>query len=223
MTTQNATSITVTRALAEIKQLDSRIGKTIQEGTYIGVVLGVDQRPANRGIANVDELKKLCTSSFDSVTALISRRQKLKEAVLRSNSLTTVSVAGRDMTVAEVIDYKEVIKYKQAFLNKLKQDQVNTAHALAKQEQELEKAIVQQVTNIYQQTEKGKIPANAREVVGKPLEDQFKGASVSGVADLPAYVKALEEEIAQFTLEVDYILSESNSKTAITVGNSVAA
>ena len=47
---------------------------------------------------------------------LISRRNKIKSAIIMSNAKTVVEVAGKQMTVAEAIDKKSSIEYEKELL-----------------------------------------------------------------------------------------------------------
>ena len=56
-----------------------------------------------------------CKSSFDSVESLIARETLLKSAVLLSNAVTKVTIANKEMTVAEAIHMKTVAEHKKDF------------------------------------------------------------------------------------------------------------
>lgn len=100
MTTE---TITVHKALAELKLLDIRIEKVIAEGVYC-----VANKHSNDKIGGVplDDYIKIMQGGYDRATDLINRRKAIKRAVVLSNAVTKVSVAGNEYTVAEAIEMK---------------------------------------------------------------------------------------------------------------------
>ena len=116
--------MSVHRGLAEIKLLDSRIGRAITEGIYCTHNKRSNQKI--QGMEIQDFKDKIIKSSFDKVEELIKRRQRIKSAIVKSNAMTDVEIAGNKMSVAEAIERKISIEHDREFLNKLKQ-QYSTA------------------------------------------------------------------------------------------------
>jgi hypothetical protein len=95
------TILTVTKALVELKLLDSRIHNGIAKLSSVEVIEG-DRPPS--GFKSVDEFNQAATSLLQSVQDLISRRQKIKNAIVKSNAVALVTIGRAEMTVAEAID-----------------------------------------------------------------------------------------------------------------------
>jgi len=161
-----------------------------------------------------DEYKKNTSAEHQSLTDLISRRDRLKNAIMKSNSVTEVEVGGNKMTVSQVIEYKKIIEYKQKLLQRLKYQR-------------------QQVVidvELHKQKVQSKIDDNIKVICGKdtkPDENVIKSVSdgitkgdpieVFDPLGLDKIIKELETEIEDFKANVDYVLSESNALTVITV------
>lgn len=94
MTTE---TMTVHKALAELKLLDSRIEKAIAEGVYCAA-----NKHSNDKIGGVplDDYIKIMQGGYDKAADLINRRKAIKRSVVLSNAVTKVSVAGNEYTVA---------------------------------------------------------------------------------------------------------------------------
>jgi hypothetical protein len=202
-------SISIARALVELKTLDSRINKITDNTQWIVY----KTKNKNHNLSE-DEYKKNTFSEYQSLTDLITRRDKLKNSIMKSNSVTEVEVGGNKMVVSQAIEYKKTIKYKQTLLQKFKYQR-------------------QQVTidvEMYKQKVQSKIDENIKVICGKdskPDENIIKSVSdgiskgdpieVFDPLGLDKVIKELEIEIEDFTANVDYVLSESNALTLITL------
>lgn len=110
----NTEKMTVHRALAELKTLDDRIWKAINETVYCfankhsnSKVNGVD----------IDEFVKNTKDNYKSIRSLINRRNAMKKAVVLSNAITEVEVNGIKYRVAEAIEMKNhgMLNYQKLF------------------------------------------------------------------------------------------------------------
>ncbi len=202
-------SLSVARALVELKTLDSRINKLITSSNYIIC------KTKNKNYQWTEEdFKKQVESEYQSLNDLITRRDRVKNAIVISNSKTEVEVAGRKMTVAQAIEFKNTIVYKRTILETMKR-QRQTATI----ESESHRQRVQQ-----------KIDDNIRIVCGKDtkpdattIQTITESISKSDPIDifdpigLDKVIKELETEIEDFSANIDYVLSESNALTQIIV------
>ena len=88
----NTEKMTVHRALAELKTLDSRIHKAIQSAKYCAAVRHNDGKIEG---VTVEEYKRKIKSDFQSVKSMINRRNAMKRAVVLSNcKLRSPTAAG---------------------------------------------------------------------------------------------------------------------------------
>ena len=211
MTTEK---MTVHKALAELKLLGSRIEKAIAEGIYC-----VANKHSNDKINGItlDEYTKIMQGRYDKATDLINRRKAIKKAVVLSNAVTKVEVAGTEYTVAEAIEMKNHGVEFDKMLMSAMQKHYNMAQMQIKQEngKELEERADQYVTAIYGQKE-GK--ANTADI--EKVKSDFLTANQYELVD-PLHIldkiENLEKNINDFMAEVDSALSVSNALTEITI------
>lgn len=209
--------ISVTRALTELKTLDSRIHKAILEASFVATYIG---EGAVKGFVSNEAFKDKAVSSRDSITALISRRAAIKAAIVQSNAATEVTVGAVKMTVAEAIELKSSITYKRDFLHQLK-SQFSRAHNMMETaNQQLETSVDGQVDKLL-----GSAAKKDPDTTAKLRESLLAGRNTKvldplNVSDL---ITALESEIENFDQNINVALSEINARTEIEVPEQAAA
>lgn len=202
-------SISIARALVELKTLDSRINKITDSTQWI--VYKTKNKNHNLG---EDEYKKNTLGEYQSLTDLIVRRERLKNAIMKSNSSTEVEVGGNKMTVSQAIEYKKIIEYKQKLLQKLKYQRQQVVVDVESHKQKVQTKIDENIKVIC-----GKDSKPDENVIKSVSEGISKGdpIEVYDPLGLDKVIKELEKEIEDFKANVDYVLSESNALTVITV------
>ncbi|QYW06602.1 hypothetical protein uav_071 [Pseudomonas phage UAVern] len=203
------TQISITRALAQVKSLNDRIERGTGQAFVSNTVGG--KHASGRA---AQEVEVLLTANLQSVKDLIEQRKTLKSAIVRSNAVTEVTIAGVKMTVAEAIERKSSIQLEQILLNTLRTQ-------LGQQQSIVERTNVQVQTRLDTliQTAVGKdrkVDTSELEAITKPFEAQNK-AAVLDPSDLQKQIEALAAQIDSFLLEVDFALSEVNATTVVTV------
>lgn len=211
MTTEK---MTVHKALAEIKVMDSRINNAIYGGVYC--LANKHSNEKVKGIA-VEDYKKVMQGYYDKANDLIKRNEAIKKAVVLSNAVTKVKIGDNEYTVAEAIWMKNHgIDNKDELLVRLQQ-QYNKAQAeiLKNNGEELDKRAEQYVIGIYGSKE-GKADTEAFEKTKKEFikVNQYELLDPIGVLKV---IEDLEKEIDTFKAEVDAALSTSNAITEIEV------
>lgn len=209
--------MSITRALVELKNLDNKIKQAIQGVHFIGVTTGKDNNkkvfiPSGNDVASAQQLIQ---GNFDKATQLISNRQKIKAAVVKSNAVTEVRLAGKLLTVAEAIETKTSLPYKELLLTTLVQ-QANSANTHVtninnKMNEDIDKAL-----QVVYGNEKGKVQSEMYEQVAEPQRKQKEGA-ILDPAKIDLKIKSLQDEIQTIKSELDFVLAESNAKTEIEV------
>lgn len=209
--------MSITRALVELKNLDNKIKQAIQGVHFIGVTTGKDNNkkvfiPSGNDVASAQQLIQ---GNFDKATQLIANRQKIKAAVVKSNAVTEVKLAGKLLTVAEAIETKTSLPYKELLLTTLVQ-QANSANAHVtninnKMNEDIDKAL-----QVVYGNEKGKVQSEMYEQVAEPQRKQKEGA-ILDPAKIDLKIKSLQEEIQTIKSELDFVLAEINAKTEIEV------
>lgn len=202
-------SLSIARALVELKTLDSRISKITSSTQWI--IFKTKNRNSNFA---EDEFKKSTLSEFQSLGDLILRRDKLKNAIMKSNSVTEVEVGGVKMTVSQAIEYKKTIEYKKKLLGELKRQRQTVTIEFESHKQRVQNKIDENIKVIC-----GKDSKPDETVIKSVSEGISKGDPIEifDPIGLDKVIKEMETSIEDFTANVDYVLSESNALTIITV------
>lgn len=201
------TQISVTRALAQVKSLNDRI----QRGT-VARFIDVSVGGKVSGKSSVQEAEHAITSNLQSVQALVSQRNTLKSAIVKSNATTTVVIAGKTMTVAEAIERKSSIILEQNLLQQIRGQQNQAIAAVERHNVDVRQRCDNLLAQAYGRDVKIS-EADSQAITG-PYEEKHKAALVDS-NKLDSVAEKMQEELDAFTLEVDFALSEVNAKTLI--------
>ena len=211
MTTE---TMTIHKALAELKVLESRIMKTVGDGTYC-----VANKHSNEKIngVSVEDYKKVMQGAYDKAIDLIARYKAIKKAVTLSNAKTIVTVGNEEYTVAEAIWMKNHgVEFDEMLLNELR-EQYNKAQAkiLKQNGNDLEQRAEQYVVGIYGSKE-GKTNTDDFEKTKQDfiISQTFELVDPIGILEK---IEVLEEKISVFKAEVDAVLSTSNALTIVEI------
>lgn len=200
-------TISLTRALTEVKVLDDRIKKAVGASTFIAIGFGTSKRTAS-GQSNADVVKKI-QADADSVSSLIDRRAKIKNAIQRANVATEVTIGDKTMTIAQAITIKKSHEeYLSLYLNQA-MTHMNHANNQFAQAAKALNARVDQV--IAGRSDKDDV-ANVANLVKSTDEPHLINP-----LQLEDFILKLKKVKEDFELEVDFALSEVNAKTLIEI------
>lgn len=202
-------SISIARALVELKTLDSRINKITSYTQWI-----ITKTKNKNSNCTEEDFRKTTLSEFQSLNDLITRRDKLKNAIMKSNSVTEVELGGNKMTVSQAIEYKKTIEYKKKLLEFLKKQRQTVTIEYESHKQRVQNKIDENVKVIC-----GKDSKPDEAVIKSVSEGISKGDPIEiyDPLGIDKVIKELETSIEDFTANVDYVLSESNALTSIVV------
>ena len=206
--------MTIHKALSELKILDSRIQKEIGDAS-----LCVANKHSNAVVQGVpiSAFVIRARSKYESIRTLINRRNAIKRGVTRSNAVTTVSIGGKEYTVAEAIDMKNLGMEHLKYLCSVVENQFEAAQTVAARENgdKLEQRADTYIQSLYQNADK----KNLSDEVKKVRDDFVKSQTVEILDPIgsPEVAKSLRDEIDAFMSEVDSALSVSNALTEIVV------
>lgn len=207
-------SMNVHQALAELKTMDKRITAAIQEPTWV-----VANKHSNTKIDGVEvkEWQDGVKASYQKVMSLIRRRDAIKRAVVNSNAVTKVEVAGVTYTVAEAIDRKNSgIEFLKTLSRRIAHDNA-TAESAANRANGLE---MEARADSYVRSLIGNTDVKGMTAEIKKMRDDFIAAQTVELVDPIGALKqieALNEEVTSFLTNVDAALSVSNALTVIKV------
>lgn len=202
-----AQQISITQALAELKLLDKRINKALDNVTW------ADVKTKSRPI-DTEKFAKTVKAEYQSFTDLVKRRDTIKRAVVKANASTRVKVGTWEGTVAEAIEYKMSIFYKKRLLDTMRAQLLKAKETFSSQQEAVDGRLEKLL-----HSELGKDVKTSPETI-TALTNTFREnnkVELVDPLDLATQALALEEDIEEFETNVDWVLSETNGKTMIEV------
>ena len=204
--------MSITQGLAELKLLDKRINKCLTYAVYWAQV----RTKTNK--VDESDLKKTAQSEYQSYMDLVKRRDTIKRAIVLSNAQTQVTIGTGPKkwvgTVAEAIEHKSSLTYKKNLLDKMVRNIERVDEEYKEAMEVLEKRLDGLLTS-----ELGKdVKTNPETITA--LRNSFMETNKVEIVDpmdLKRMAKELEEEIDAFETNVDWVLSEANGKTMISL------
>lgn len=199
-----STTISVTRALAELKTLQKRIEKLTHQSVFSTTVL-----PGRGSSVSEDAMR----SDWASVNSLIARYRAIKFAILQSNATTRVRIGQTLYTVAEAIAMKDSIRQEQDLLDTLRQQRVSTSSAVDLHNQQVQNKLDSLLEINFKERK-------TSEDDMKTIKDAYLKNNEIRVVDplkIDTKIAEMESRLEEFMTNVDFCLSESNAVTTVTV------
>ncbi len=209
----NTETMTVHKALAELKVLDSRIESAILSGDF--VITKKNNQDTVKG-KTAEQYKAKALDVYQKASDLIRRRNAIKNAVVVSNANTKVKIGDTEYTVVEAIERKNHgMDYYIQLRDFLSQQ-------FAKQKSELEKhnaSLQQKAEQFAMGMMNGKeVKTDSEEYIA--VVDTYIKANTMMLLDplgIEKKIEELDDMINKFLPEVDAALSVSNAVTTITI------
>lgn len=206
------TKISIHRALSELKLIDTKIEKQINDMVPQGVYQ--KGKPVN-GVVPEDKFNDAATSKFNSIQDLIARKTEIKKAIVKSNGETRVTVAGKEMSVADAITFKGVVTYKRQLINRLRGFS-NSVQADLNRKNEAVDANLQRILESTYGKDNVKSSGDEVKAISVPYKET-NGWHLCDPLQAQDKIEALEKEVSEFEADVDSCLSEINATTFIEV------
>lgn len=206
--------MSITRALSELKLLSSRINRAIESSSFI-----VANKKSAKKVNNVyttQEFIDNAKSTYQSIVDLIERRKEIKSKIVDSNAKTMITVAGKEMSVAEAIERKDSIAFEKMLVEHM-QRQYNSSLALASRNNEQVQIKLDELLLVtFGKEGKQKTSESEISMISNPYLEQNEWELINPLL-LQDKIESMRKEIEEFENEVDFILSESNTITKITI------
>lgn len=200
-----ANEISITRALTELKTLDKRIQKLIDSSTFISYE-GQFNKPS--------EYVKTAGANYQAINDLLKRRRKIKAAIVSSNANTVVTIGGEKMSIAEAIETKSSIKHYKALMEKLKSQYAQVNREVENINDRTRRDLDNKLNSMSKDKDGGGL-ANMNEFSEKYIS--MHGVKLADPIRITEKIAKLEDFVREFEDEVNYVLTEKNSTTAIAV------
>lgn len=214
-------TITIHRALAELKLLEKRIDKEIHGASFCTAARNTETKLNG---TTIEEYKTNSQATLDSISSMIKRRDAIKNAIAKSNATTLVTINGVEYTVAEAIWMNQQgIDSKKQLLAKLQEQYSYAVSSMDTFNARLaDKADSVALTMIGNGNKDAKsLKDNDSELFNRTKSDYIKQMSYSVFSgfDVKKKIDELQTEIDTFTAEVDAVLSTSNATTMIEISD----
>lgn len=200
----------VTQALNELKLLDSRIEREINNTGFVTTAKTADKKVTPS--VTKEEYIASATAGYQSIMDLIQRRAKIKAAVVASNAVTKVTINDEEMTVAEAIEFKTSISYEIKLLRTLKTQYDRAKSVEVSQNQALEDRIDKYIETMLGKDAKGKKDDYSEMITPIRTANEY---SLIDPLKIEEKIAALENRIEGFRSKVDAVLQVSNCVTII--------
>lgn len=204
--------MTIHRALAELKLIDSKINKKIELIEPSGWMQ--KDQPVN-GFYEKKRFEENAKSAIQSIQDLISRKQRIKSAIVKVNSETKVKIGEMEMTIADAINFRSIIELKRALVAMLHQKHI----AVKKKIEQNNPNITDNALALAMKAlgkDNVKIDDKDAIAITKPYIENYKFRLVDPlvVEDL---IERLQTEIDEYETYIDATLSEINATTMIEI------
>ena len=164
------------------------------------------------GALTKDEYQENCKSDYQSLTDIISNRNHIKSAIVKSNSVTEVKIGETIMTVAEAIERKTSIQYDELLLDKMKVQYA--ASNVERENKRVDANVDQLIATLVGKDSQKKLSEDDQRNVEIPYRKANEYELVDPL-NLNDKIKKLEAEIDDFKSNVDTALSISNATTFV--------
>ncbi|AYV76410.1 MAG: hypothetical protein Terrestrivirus6_36 [Terrestrivirus sp.] len=203
--------ISITRALVELKTLDSKINKLITNTSFI-----LCKTKKNNYNTQENEFNKQVSSTYQSINDLVKQREKIKALIIHSNATTRIKICNESIMVAEAIEKKKTIEYTKLLLNTLKQQRNTTTREAETHRERVQIKIDENVRQIFSKDNGTKVDPHAIETISKGMWENDP-VTVFDPLKIDKEIEDLDNYVTDFEANIDFVLSESNCTTMIEV------
>lgn len=203
----NKVKMSITRALAQVKLIESKLGRA-----FAGFDVEINGKLKYFPNFTTEQFEKEALVEVNSFEDLFKNRLKIKSAIARANIDTKISLFGTEYSIIELIDLKNSLQYKKNVYtnlinnyNKCKSDVVN-------QDVKIENEVSKQVE--VANSNKTQVSKDLTTTLTETYKTLWGGKIVG--LDINKITKE-KEELDKLVAEIDMILSEINSRTEIEV------
>lgn len=204
--------MSITRALSEKKLIGKRIEKHFSNFKPVAIIIG-DNIPV--GFKSIKEFEDCSKSSYDEIRDELDRYGRIVQAIADSNARTRVVICGEEYTVARALEKKKFYStVAHQYLENLKRffcEQEKAYNQLV----EDEKAKEDREFDTFVGKDKG-LREEELKMARKVISERHKVVFVDPLR-IRQIIEKMDKEQSEFLMNVDIVLTESNSKTEIDI------
>lgn len=204
--------MTLTQALVSLKLLDKRISAKISKLEPVAVKKGAKFEAS---IKSQDEFEREAKATWQSITDLMTRRRKIKAALVLKNSSTAVTIAGESMTIAEAIERKNMIETEECMVRQLRRKLIDSQRVVDKHNEDMKAKLLKLLEATYAKRE-SQVSREDYDRIARPFNESNEAKLVDPL-NADATARAFEDKFEVFAAEVDVSLSIANATSTITI------
>ncbi len=211
MTTE---TMTITKALSELKILNKRIRDEITSATFCDANKRVMRMLKGKSL---NDAKAEMQGNYDKITNLINRNNAIKKAVTKANASTTITVGGDQLSIAEAIYMKnEGIDNLKTLLTTMSIQYTRAQDLIQRGNGDnLTRACEDYIVKLFGSGENKNSIEGIEAERAKYIEDNTIDL-IEGV-DTAKAIETLKNKIDTFEAEVDAAITVANATTTIEI------
>jgi hypothetical protein len=199
--------------LRELKLSEAKVQKTNRESVPVLILEG-GKPPA--GYSDVEKWKRDAQSDFMSIKDTLKRKSALKAALVKSNAVEKVEIAGKTYTVADAIEKRLAVEGEKLIIGQHRQYLTRAQGIVDKKNENLEERITEHVQKMIGKDEVKKMKAEDYKEVDKFYRERLEAKLVDPL-NLKDELDKWETEIEEFEKNVDIQLQISNATVQVEV------
>lgn len=197
--------MSIQEGLNELKTLDSRIERALNEkNVYGSVVIGERSVP---GYESNEKFVEKSKAAFQSTQALIARRTTIKNAIIKKNAEVQVEIGNKAMSLAEAINTKSYIEADKRLLYQLTTQYNKLMREMESAEAQYRNKLDAHIENIVGKDQKDKMAANQSIIDFFSKQNEPKFIDAIGLKD---QIEKMSKDIEEFESKVDFVLTRAN-------------
>ncbi|AHI60351.1 hypothetical protein RAY_202 [Erwinia phage vB_EamM_RAY] len=210
-----STEMTISRALATVKSLNVRIKDISKKQVLILPTAGTgDMQAVINNSITVTDAEAAIQNNWNALNDMIKVRNDIRAKIILSNATTKVTIAGKEYTIVEALDFRNSLVEKKDTVECLKRNYDSTMKVHRQQGDIYEKRLSDVRSEALASGKK--FDEASLKTFTDPIDVKMKPGLIDPLG-ISAVIEKLDKEIADFELNADYALSESNATTKITV------
>jgi hypothetical protein len=204
-------AMTIHEALSRLKVMESKLDKAAN-ATFVVANRHNNSKIDGKSIS--DKVVEL-TAAKQRFDALTKNYRMLKSAIAMSNANTTITIGEKNFTIVEAIEEKHFAEKRAAYLRYMRRNYEMAQNLANANNAKLPEAAERFVAPLNMSEKNG----NSKEDIKKTMDQYIVDNTWELVDpnDMADYLKKMEDELTEFTSNIDFKLSESNATTVIDV------
>lgn len=215
--------ISVTRALVLLKSKTNDLEAMLSYSSK-PILGGIAEKSATtikvgNNVTSVEDFNKSAVAFKQKLEATFKAVQTLRTAIQTANFNTKVTIGGQEMSLADVLIYKQsVLGHKKSLLAYILTSASSMGQLFTMAEKQYNEQVEKQVANFTSGNTSGQNAENFKAKIEQLKElSADRSPVLIDPLKLSQWAEELQKEISDFETEVDFVVQETNAKTEVEV------